>query len=187
MKTCDVPTCDRRVQKAQYCDAHYQRSRAGRDMDKPLRVSIPSDQLPSHCRLDDCDEAHYSATLCKLHYYRQYEGRPMEGPRRKNPRVSGVSRKTDNRGYVLVWMPEHPSSNMEGYVFEHRLVVENYLGRRLIRSENVHHRNGVKGDNRLENLEMWVSMQPAGQRITDLVAFAHEILARYGDVAGKPL
>ncbi len=59
-----------------------------------------------------------------------------------------------SRGYVLVFMPEHPHADPKGYVREHRLVVEKRLGRYLRPDEHVHHVNHVKDDNRDENLQV---------------------------------
>lgn len=64
-------------------------------------------------------------------------------------------RQTDKSGYVLLSRPFHPNANDGGYVREHRLVMEAHLGRYLTKEEVVHHINGVKSDNRLENLQLY--------------------------------
>lgn len=60
----------------------------------------------------------------------------------------------DKFGYVLIWKPKHPNAKIGGYVHEHRLKMSDKLGRPLESYEYVHHRNGVKDDNRIINLEL---------------------------------
>ena len=84
-------------------------------------------------------------------------------------------------GYVMVYAPEHPRAVRTKHIFEHILVMETTLGRSLLANETVHHLNGIKDDNRPENLELWSRNHPAGQRARDLVIWARNILDLYGD------
>ena len=71
----------------------------------------------------------------------------------KNPRWNGG--KLVSHGYVFILMPSHPHSTKTGYIREHRIIMEKHLGRYLKQNEVVHHINGVRNDNRIENLEIF--------------------------------
>lgn len=78
----------------------------------------------------------------------------MEVVWKKNGDDRRIGRKRHSEGYVLVYAPDHPAVKEGGYVLEHRLVMEKHLGRYLTADEIVHHINGNKTDNRIENLEL---------------------------------
>ena len=62
---------------------------------------------------------------------------------------------------------------------QHAVILEQHLGRKLFSSERVHHRNGIKDDNHLNNLELWASNHPAGARVTDLLQWARHLIKTY--------
>lgn len=92
------------------------------------------------------------------------------------------------RGYILICEPDHPSipsGSNRRYVFEHRLVMEKILGRYLEPYETVHHKNGIRHDNRPDNLELWAKRHPGGQRVKDLIEYAEWVLETYGPLKEK--
>lgn len=111
--------------------------------------------------------------LCEAHYAQKRRGQQLA------PIYVPTYRYNHPSGYVLIFEPEHPSAQKNGMVLEHVKVMSDALGRPLWPDENVHHKNGKRNDNRLDNLELWSTRQPKGQRVEDKVEFAIEMLRRY--------
>lgn len=81
--------------------------------------------------------------------------------------MRGKRNNINPAGYVVRWDGDRQR-------LEHRMVMEKHLGRPLADYENVHHKNGRKADNRIDNLEVWVTPQPRGQRPEDLATWVVE-------------
>lgn len=92
--------------------------------------------------------------------------------------IKNIGRKIDKGGYVQV-RTESGNGSKGKYTYEHRLVMQEMIGRTLVKGETVHHKNGIRNDNRPNNLELWSEAQPYGQRVEDKVAHAIEILQQY--------
>lgn len=106
---------------------------------------------------------------------RKYRGKPIDTPKR----VKKGTWKTAE-GYVLTFKKGHPNASSKGSINVHTLVMSEYLGRPLRKNETVHHKNGIRDDNRIENLELWHRGHPAGQRVEDKIEWAKNFLKEYG-------
>lgn len=106
----------------------------------------------------------------------EFKGDYRTGPK-ANPETKWLNRKG---GYYLLLRKGHPNAQRAGKIFEHVFIMSEHLGRPLKKSENVHHKNGIRTDNRIENLELWHRGQPAGQRLEDKLNWAKDLLEEYG-------
>lgn len=88
--------------------------------------------------------------------------------------------RTNKEGYVLLSdKRDHPNANKRGRILEHTFVMSEYLGRPIMPGETIHHKNGVRDDNRIENLELRSHQHGMGARVSDMVEFCTDYLRRY--------
>lgn len=172
----DLPPCKREgCDKQSYrggkgwCATHYGRYRATGD---PGPAEIGSYRPRSGgCEAGRCGKPIQSDRLCQMHYVRKLQGRDIAAPVRRARGDGSVTRD----GYRVITVGGKQ-------VLEHRFVMEEFLGRPLAPGENVHHINGNRLENSPKNLQLWFKGQPAGQRVSDLIAYiatyhAHEMRA----------
>lgn len=98
-------------------------------------------------------------------------------------KAGSYGRYVKANGYVWISVPSLANNGKKGQVMEHRYVMQNAIGRPLLREETVHHKDGNRQNNRIENLELFSSRHGPGQRVVDKIDFAIEILRLYPEFA----
>lgn len=139
-------------------------------------ITLETRNCPS-CKIDfqrePCVKTTYCSNRCRA------KQNPVNAPKASRDRY------INSNGYVKVRSWGHPRASKYGrHVLEHSLVMEKIIGRYLLPGENVHHKNGIRDDNRPENLELWVTSQPSGQRVSDLIEF---VFSNYNEEIRKKI
>ena len=185
-KICIYGRCDRPARTRGLCGGHYEQQRLGREL-SPLIEKFPKGTWTNTttCTIDGCKNPHRAKGMCSGHLWQVQKSKKREV---KKLRVfsSGDWGKlcTDSNGYKFR-ARRNPNTKRTEKQFQHRQVMEEMLGRPLMRHENVHHLNGDRGDNSPRNLELWSRSQPSGQRALDKLNWARELMELYGPIESE--
>ena len=105
---------------------------------------------------------------CGKKFYRSLSQIENGATKHCSNKCHGLSRRKrsiSSGGYITIRMPEHPNAMKNGRIYEHTKIMSEILGRPLKKGELVHHKNGIRSDNRSENLELWSTGHPKGQKL----------------------
>ena len=157
-----------RSKKLGLCDGHNMQKL----QDKPLKPLMRGGYKTMYCLFPECKNKNKCRGWCWGHYEQVFKKQIEPKPLKKRNKIQGRWRY-NSEGYVL------RISNKKR-ILQHRAVMEQYIERSLLAHENIHHKNGIRDDNRIENLELWTKSQPPGCRVSDKIAWCKEFLADYG-------
>lgn len=174
---CLFQGCGRDATQKGLCPSHRAQQKRGKELTPLGKPRWTKNKV--RCSFESCGRNAVCKGLCDAHYRQQRKGLELTHLESRRPNGEG----TIFNGYKIIYRPTHPNSRSDGRILEHVFVMAEFLGRPLLENENVHHKNGIRDDNRIENLELWSTSQPHGQRILDKVRWAREILDLYGDLS----
>ena len=165
---CKQDKCNRNATTRGYCHSHY--------VSAVRKGIVETKKYRKHgtfikCKVSNCNRNVKGKEYCKSHLERLRTSGDVKPDKPFTPAYEPFK---DAYGYLVVKINNK-------VVKIHRQVMEQYLGRPLEKHESVHHKNGNRSDNRIENLELWSKSQLYGQRAEDKLAWAYEIIELYQD------
>lgn len=202
MKTCQNCLLSHSDPYIKFCRPCYKGLKRNPNF-KPLGKKIIQKGQPckkcGKIRLKDHDIRGFLCNLCYMREYRiknpiaheKHKKICRDGKRKRAgidvnlpllyaPKGTGSIKK--GQGYRLICKKEFrglPHADKKGRIAEHTYIMMNHLKRPLHKGETVHHINGIKHDNRIENLELWNTSHPPGQRVEDKIKWCKEFLSKY--------
>lgn len=157
---CTVEGCARRPKVRGLCYTHSVRFKKGQDLVPEIKTHYQKDAKSYVvCSVLNCERRAFSKSMCGTHASQRQSGLIDDvGNKLRDKKKPGPPRKADQYivdGYILVWAPEgHPHPQASGRILEHRLVMEGQLGRYLEEWELVHHEDGNRQNNEIDNLKL---------------------------------
>lgn len=136
-KTCSVEGCDKVFYGKDWCRLHYYRMRLTGSVEKAHKP------IPTKCSVQECERVALARGWCSMHYNRWRTTGTTEENQIDKEKIF------DSDGYVLIWDSEN-----QKYIREHRYMMAEFLDRPLNEGETVHHINGNRADNKIENLQL---------------------------------